>query len=73
MLHHPGLSYTVFNIQQNIIRHSKKENVNHNSEKNQSIEINLEVTEMMELLNVQTKGPIRRQKAQSHLNRKCFM
>lgn len=50
MLHHPGLSYTVFNIQQNIIRHSKKENVNHNSEKNQSIEINLEVTEMMELL-----------------------
>lgn len=40
--------YTVFNIQQNIIRHSKKENVNHNSEKNQSIEINLEVTEMME-------------------------
>lgn len=40
----------MFSIQQKITRQSKKENVNRNSEENQSIEIDLKMTGMMELI-----------------------
>lgn len=40
----------------------KEGNVNHNSEANQSKEIDLQVTEMIKLADVPVKGLIRRQK-----------